>query len=332
MPGARAVAGRARAEDLLVQLAAWRLRPLHRARLDDGDRPGAGGPRPVAVDQRRRAGAVGGEQLQLLRAAHRGDRRGVRRRPRHALGGARPRGTRRVPARHRRRGGQHHLPQPLRAPALLRDPLRGHHRQPRTPLPRDRLRVLAGEDRGVHVAAPVPGLRRRAAAAGVARGAGRRDADRGLHGALGAARARVAGGGRALGDRPSRRAPDPARDLRAPAVPGERRHRLPLDEPGGRDPLGRRGAEDPAGDPDRQLARGRALHPRRALDRPAPARQLEADRDARAPARPRQHRDRRRARRADDARGGSPRRPRPGRGRARRRDRRAGHGGRGESA
>ena len=43
---------------------------------------------------------------------------------------------------------------------------------------------------------------------------------------------------------------------------------------------GRRGAADPPGDADRQLARGRAVHPRRALDRLAPARQLEADRDA----------------------------------------------------
>ena len=39
------------------------------------------------------------------------------------------------------------------------------------PLPRDRLRVDAREDRGVHVAARLPGLRRRAAAPGVARGA-----------------------------------------------------------------------------------------------------------------------------------------------------------------
>ena len=47
--------------------------------------------------------------------------------------------------------------------------------------------------------------------------------------------------------------------------------------------------------------------------------------DARAAARPRQHGDRGRARRADDARRRPPRRPRPGRGRARRADRRAGH-------
>ena len=74
---------------------------------------------------------------------------------------------------------------------------------------------------------------------------------------------------------------------------------------------------------------GRPLHPRRALHRPSPARQREADRHAHPPARPGQHRDRRRARRADDARRRPSGRPRPGRGRARRADRRPGHGHRG---
>ena len=50
-------------------------------------------------------------------------------------------------------------------PALLHDDLRGHRPQPRAPLPRDRLRLLAREDRGVHVGAAVPGVRRRAPAA-----------------------------------------------------------------------------------------------------------------------------------------------------------------------
>ncbi len=51
-----------------------------------------------------------------------------------------------------------------------------------------------------------------------------------------------------------------------------------------------------------------SLHPRRAVDRSAPARQRAADRDARAPARAGQHGDRRRARRVDDARRGLDRR------------------------
>ena len=83
--------------------------------------------------------------------------------------------------------------------------------------------------------------------------------------------------------------------------------RLPVAGPRGGDAVGRRGAAHPAGDADRLVAGRRALHPRRAVDRPAPARQRQADRDARAAARPRQHRARRRARRGDDARGRPPR-------------------------
>ena len=66
--------------------------------------------------------------------------------------------------------------------------------------------------------------------------------------------------------------------------------------------LGRRGPADPPGDPDRLGPGGRALHPRRAVDRPAPARQPQADRHPRAPARPGQHRAGGGARRGDDAR------------------------------
>ena len=60
LPRARPVAGRAGAADLLLQLAPRRLRPLHGAGLADGDRPRAGGARSGAVDRRWRAGAVAG--------------------------------------------------------------------------------------------------------------------------------------------------------------------------------------------------------------------------------------------------------------------------------
>ena len=93
---------------------------------------------------------------------------------------------------------------------------------------------------------------------------------------------------------------------------------LPVARARGGHAVGRRGAAHPAGHPDRLVAGGRALHPRRALDRPAPARQRAPDRHAPAPARPRQHGDRGRARRGHDARRRPPGRPRPGRGRARR--------------
>ena len=98
------------------------------------------------------------------------------------------------------------------------------------------------------------------------------------------------------------------------------------DGPGGGDAVGRRGAADPARDADRLVARRRALHPRRALDRPAPARQRAADRDAGAAARPRQHRARGRARRGHDARRRPRDRHRSGRRRARRLRRGRGHG------
>ena len=106
-------------------------------------------------------------------------------------------------------------------------------------------------------------------------------------------------------------------------------HRLPLDGSRGGDAVGRRGAAHPAGHADRLGARRGALRARRAVDRAAPARQLQAHRDPRAPARAGQHGARRRARRADDARGRPPRRPRPGRRRARRADHRRGHRGAG---
>ena len=60
LPRPRAGDPRARAADLLVQLAPRRLPALHRPGLADGDRPRAGGARPVAVDRRGRDRAVGG--------------------------------------------------------------------------------------------------------------------------------------------------------------------------------------------------------------------------------------------------------------------------------
>ncbi len=67
---------------------------------------------------------------------------------------------------------------------------------------------------------------------------------------------------------------------------------------------------------------GRDVRARRAVDRPAPARQPAAHRDAAAAARPRQHRARRRARRGDDRGGRLRRRLRPRRRAARRPGRR----------
>jgi hypothetical protein len=116
LPRTRALAGRARAADLLVQLAARRLPALHGVGRADGDRSRADRARPVAVDRRGRARAVGGKFLELLRAGDRGNRRALRRRSRHPVGGPARGDARAVPERDRRAAGDH-LPQPLRAHA-----------------------------------------------------------------------------------------------------------------------------------------------------------------------------------------------------------------------
>ena len=116
--------------------------------------------------------------------------------------------------------------------------------------------------RGVHVARAVPGLQGLAAAARVTGRARRRDGDPRVHRPVGQARAAVDRRGRADRPRARDRAPDPARDLRAPELPRQRRHRLPVDGPRGGDAVGRRGAADPARDADRLGARRRAVRPR----------------------------------------------------------------------
>ena len=88
----------------------------------------------------------------------------------------------------------------------------------------------------------------------------------------------------------------------AAAVPGRRRPRLPDARSQRRDALRRRSAAHPPGEPDRRRPGRRDVHPRRAVDRPAPARQPAPAAHAHAPARPRQHRDRGRARRGSHSR------------------------------
>ena len=108
-------------------------------------------------------------------------------------------------------------------------------------------------------------------------------------------------------------------DPGAAELPARRGAGLPLPGPPVGVAVGRRGAADPAGDPDRRRPGGGALRARRAVDRSAPARQPPADRDAGAAQGPRQHPHRRRARRGHHpgrrlggrhrARGGRARRP-----------------------
>ena len=179
--------------------------------------------------------------------------------------------------------------------------------------------------RRAHGHAAVPRVRRRAPASRVARGHRRRARHLGLHAPVGEGGARVGLAPRTErdgeGDRPS----GAPRGCRAPALPGLGRHRLPLARTRRVHALGGRGSADPPRHADRLESRRRHVHPRRAFDRPPPARQREADRHPRAPSRYRQHGDGRRARRGHHERGRPPGRPGTRRRRARRRDRRRGH-------
>ena len=85
-------------------------------------------------------------------------------------------------------------------------------------------------------------------------------------------------GARAHRPREPDREPHPARDPRSPALPGRRRRRLSDARPQRRDAVGRRRAAHPSGDADRLEPDRRALRARRAVDRPAPARQPRAAR------------------------------------------------------
>ncbi len=143
-------------------------------------------------------------------------------------------------------------------------------------------------------------------------------------------------GGR-LSPLPTRHSPLPARpglanhrrgaaqgDPRAADLPDGRRPALPGARPRGADALRRRGPADPAGQPGRRGAGGRALYPGRAVDRPAPQGQRPAPPDLATARRAGQHGGRRRARRGHDARGRPPGRLRSGAGREGGRGHRAG--------
>ena len=100
------------------------------------------------------------------------------------------------------------------------------------------------------------------------------------------------------GDRRQGAEGDPA----APRLPARRRSRLPDARSPVVDAVRRRGAAHQPGDLARVGAGRHAVRARRAVDRPAHARQPAADRHPAAAARSGQHRDRRRARRRHDRR------------------------------
>ena len=232
---------------------------------------------------------------------HRGDLQGPRLGLRQA--GPRPpgRGDGVPPARAQGRAGRHRLSPRTRREHVHRD-VRGPHQQPRAALPRDRIGVRQDRAREVHGLAAVPDLRRQEAPAGSAGGEDRQAQHQRRRRAVGHR-------GPRLGDRPAEahqrpgaddRPPAPQGDRRPARLPRRRRAGLPDDRPDERHPVRRRGPADPPGDPDRDDAHGRPVHPGRAHDRAPPARQRQAHRDAHPAARPRQHGPRRRARRGDD--------------------------------
>ena len=87
-----------------------------------------------------------------------------------AVAGPDGRGSGSLPLRHGGREGLRPVPQPHGAAPPVHARVRRHRHESRAPLPRDGLVEPARAHRGVHVAAPVPGLQGRAAQAGGARG------------------------------------------------------------------------------------------------------------------------------------------------------------------
>ena len=223
--------------------------------------------------------------------------------------------------------GARHLQEPLQPQALLRGALRGDHPVAAAPPRRVRVRLVARADRAVHARGGLPRVQGRPPQARVAGRHRRRAQHLRAVQPLHRQRRRRHGGPGAQRPRAHDRRPGLQGSARAHAVPARRGPRLPVAGPLGRHALGRRGAAHPPGQPDRQRPRRRALRARRALHRPAPARQPAPHRHAGAAAQPGQHGHRGRARRGDHPHRRLRGRHRPGGGGARRqrRARRPGH-------
>src|SRR5438309_2125872 len=117
----------------------------------------------------------------LLRSGDPGDRRPLRDRHLEAVGRVDGGRADPLPARDGRREDLRPVPQPHGAEAPVHARVRRHRRQSPAPLPRDGLFLPARADRGVHVAAALPGLQGRAPEAGGAGGHGRRPVDPRVH-------------------------------------------------------------------------------------------------------------------------------------------------------
>ena len=318
---------RARAAQLLVQLAVRRVRALRRARHPVRGRSRAGRPERRPLDQRGRDRGVGGlpEPLLRARARRRWPRRTASRSTRRGRSSRRARrrrccyGTGGTPIKvsYRNRYGRQRS-YTTQFEGVVPWLERRHHESES-----DRAREqIEGYMREV----PCPACNGARLRPGVARGDDRRQEHLRGRRALDPQGGGVPRLARAVRARPDDRRARREGSQRAAALPARRRPRLPHAQPVVGHARRRRGAAHPARVADRQRPRRCALRARRAVDRSPPARQPAPDRHAAAPARSREHRDRRRARRGDHPRRRPRRRHRPGCGRARRRDRRGGHG------
>ena len=320
-----------RAAAVLVQQPVRRLSRLRRPRQPPDGRRRARRARRAAELAQGRDRAVGEIELALLSPDPGGARPALQIPARQALERTAREGARRDPLRLRRRGGAFLL---RRRVARLRgaQALRGRDQESRAAPQGNRERVVARGNRALHDRDALRGLPRLSAEAGGARGEDRRQAYRRDLDAFGQGGdrlgARTAGETRRQAQRD--RAAHPEGDRRPADLPQRRRPRLSHAVARLGHAVGRREPAHPAGVADRLRPHRRALRARRALDRPAPARQCAAARHAAAPARTRQYRDRGGARRGRDPRRRLCRRHRPGRRRAWRRDHRQGHAGRGQ--
>ena len=139
VPGPRAVAGRARATDLQLQLAARRLSSLHRASARRWRSTPNWSSRTRTQPGRGRDRAMGGERVGLLRAADPGDRRSLRGRSGDAVERAAGGVARVLPVRLGRRPDPVAYRNRFGRRAHVLDPVRGDCPEPRAALQGDRV-------------------------------------------------------------------------------------------------------------------------------------------------------------------------------------------------
>ena len=135
-----------------------RVPGVHRHRRPPGGRPGAGRPGRRAEPRGRRDRAVGGRpDRRVLRPAARLAGRDGRLPHGHAVAQAAGQGAEGRAARHRRAGARP-LPQPVRPRAFVLRQLRGRDPVPGAAPGADRVRLHAGEVRGLHAGGALPRL------------------------------------------------------------------------------------------------------------------------------------------------------------------------------